>query len=345
MKLDWTEIQKGVNEELEKSSSLNKEAFAGNMAIGAGRLLGGAARWAAPYLKKMVAPVGKFVVNNPKTTALGGAMAVPYAGEKLLSPEDQARFLENSSLYSLANTGQRFVRGVGALGGAAYDAATSGAGAAGELSGAMADFLPGTPEAKPGDGLVEGIQRTGSGVKNLFTNLQGGVKGFREGLQNIKGQLGGLLDSANTGISSALSGMGDAGKYLPLGLGLLGGGLGGYLLSRRGNKGAGGYPQLPQSVVNINLGGRRRGGLLDYDDSGVGGLSSIKMGSISDSLTSAIGRRMADKVLNNAVGAPGPEAQPAQDPRALELTSKHPEIAEMLKNEQTKAYLEKLLKE
>ena len=326
MKLDWTEIQKGVDEELQKSAALSKEAGAYDKAL----LYGGKALGA--------------MAARPKTLAAAGALATPYIGEKILSPETQSRYLDNSSLYSLANTGQRFIRGAGALGGAAYDVANSGAGAAGELSGAMADFLPGTPKGKPGDGLVEGIQRTGTGIKNLFSNLQGGVKGFREGLQNVKGQLGSLYDSANTGISSALSGMGDAGKYLPLGLGLLGGGLGGYLLSRKSNKGTGGYPQLPQSVVNINLGGRR-GGLLDYDNAGVGGLSSIKAGSITDSLASAAGRRMADKVLNKAVGTPGIESRPVQDPRAVELTSKHPEIVEMLKNEQTKAYLEKLLKE
>lgn len=350
MKLDWEEIEKGITEELQKTASLEKEAYVGAAAAALARLLGPLARGAARHVAAPVVggvinnvgvPVAKTIAKHPFISAAAGATATPYLAEQY-APEWHQKALENSGIYSGANDVQRGIRGVAEGVGLAKDTVSGAAGLASEGAGALADLSgASTTPAKPGDGVVENLARAREGARGFFDASKGALKDFRGFLTDTKSKMSDLFNSANTGLSSALSGMGDYGKYLPLGLGILGGGLGGYLLSRKKKNDLTG---TPQSVVNINLGGRR-GGLLDYDPSGVGSLSSIKMGSITDALASAAGRRMADKVLNNAVGVPAQEPVRHTDPRAIELTSKHPEIAEMLKNEQTKAYLEKLLEE
>lgn len=68
-----------------------------------------------------------------------------------------------------------------------------------------------------------------------------------------------------------------------------------------------------------------------------------KKASIVDAFAGAAGRKMVDNVLNTAIAPTDNPAEAHAKEKEIELTSKYPEIAEMLKNEQNKAYLEKLL--
>lgn len=71
-----------------------------------------------------------------------------------------------------------------------------------------------------------------------------------------------------------------------------------------------------------------------------------KKSGIVDAFAGAVGRKAVDSVVNAATAsaADAAIAQKAKE-KELELTSKYPEIEQILKNEQNKAYLEKLLKE
>jgi hypothetical protein len=79
--------------------------------------------------------------------------------------------------------------------------------------------------------------------------------------------------------------------------------------------------------------------------------SPIKQASIVDSFEDAVNRRIANSVLNqvtktNALGfSIAPEDKPIVEkhPKEVELTSKYPELDELLKDERNKSYLKKLL--
>lgn len=72
-----------------------------------------------------------------------------------------------------------------------------------------------------------------------------------------------------------------------------------------------------------------------------------KKAGIVDAFAGAVGRKAVDSVVNAATPTAADVAAAAQKAKEkeVELTSKYPEIEHMLKNEQNKAYLEKLLKE
>lgn len=98
---------------------------------------------------------------------------------------------------------------------------------------------------------------------------------------------------------------------------------------------------------------------LTHNTSGVNSLGAPKMamfglrdklaGGVMEALTDAAKRRVANSVLNeftttNPLGMDLPaQAQKQQEAKKLELVSAHPEIAQMIENPQTKAYLERLL--
>ena len=75
----------------------------------------------------------------------------------------------------------------------------------------------------------------------------------------------------------------------------------------------------------------------------------IKVGGdlVTDALTAAVRNRLANKAIDAVTLGPkaGDPLNPAGEDKKLEIISKYPEMAELLKKEENKAYLEKLLKE
>lgn len=69
-----------------------------------------------------------------------------------------------------------------------------------------------------------------------------------------------------------------------------------------------------------------------------------KKAGIGDAIANAASRKMLDSVFDTAAQSVDRVAQQAKE-KEVELTSKYPEIENMLKDQQNKAYLEKLLKE
>jgi hypothetical protein len=67
-----------------------------------------------------------------------------------------------------------------------------------------------------------------------------------------------------------------------------------------------------------------------------------KKATLVDAFAGAAGRKLVDNVLDSAISE---KAEPSKSEKEIELVSKHPEIEKMLKNEQTKNYLEKLLQD
>jgi len=139
--------------------------------------------------------------------------------------------------------------------------------------------------------------------------------------------------------------MDTVGKYAPVamaGMAALGAG-------NKGNNMSQGYPQgyqpagpRPTSLLNT--------GTMDPHSLAAPRMFEEKLAAylqkkanIVDAFAGAAGRKMVDNVLNSAITPTENTAEAYAKEKEIELTSKYPEIEEMLKNEQNKAYLEKLL--
>ena len=168
--------------------------------------------------------------------------------------------------------------------------------------------------------------------------------------------IGGALSNIGSSIGNGVKALGNT---LPtIGLGLLAANAGG---NTPGNA-------TPSGTQTTNPGSVLPS-LLNPDKAGVSSIGSPKisyrpiprigkMASVGDILTRAAQYRLINSALNSVAGAPpattataGGAAPPAVsssqevDPKAIEVVSKYPEIAKMLKDDDTKAYLESLLKE
>lgn len=161
-----------------------------------------------------------------------------------------------------------------------------------------------------------------------------GVKGY-EAVKDITKGVGGFMDSAKS--------------LAPIGLAALFGGSGG-----------GGAPQQQGVVNNYVNTNANRPSYLTPNPGTVSALSSPREYSqpnfkqadaIFDSLGDAVKRRIANSVINevtktNPLGLPSEEVRhkaSVKSPQELEITSKYPEMQELLKDEQNKAYLQRLL--
>jgi hypothetical protein len=180
------------------------------------------------------------------------------------------------------------------------------------------------------------------------TGATGGVRkavSTGAGLTAVGG--GGLaINSAYDKASKAVDGIGGflegAKGLLPLGLtALLGGG---------GAKGSA-YGQGADNSLASMLG--RKPNILDYNTSDVHTLSNPSIGynmpkigekraDITDLVAKAVQQRAINNVLDK-VTTPTQENVSDSERKKVELTSEHPEIANLLKDEHNKAYLEKLL--
>jgi hypothetical protein len=159
---------------------------------------------------------------------------------------------------------------------------------------------------------------------------------------------GGLVKLYNKG-DKAFSDIGDmmeSGKsLLPLGLSAL-----------MSGKNRNAIPQgNPMDLLQSVLGGKKN--ILNYDTMDPRSLTSPSLGygvpkvaekkaDISDLMAKAVQQRAINSIIDNTLLS-GPKAAPEQSKseKELELVAKHPEMNELLKDEQNKAYLEKLLKE
>lgn len=101
--------------------------------------------------------------------------------------------------------------------------------------------------------------------------------------------------------------------------------------------------------------GKRPTALDALPENQVGGFNSMNYGEpikvagdiITDALTAAVRNRLANRAIDAVTTAPNKidsKGSSAED-KKLEIVSKYPEMEELLKKEENKAYLEKLLKE
>jgi hypothetical protein len=158
------------------------------------------------------------------------------------------------------------------------------------------------------------------------------------------------LDAANMG-RQAVSGLGNMatgamntiGKYAPVamaGLAALSGG------GNRNQPQMGYNPYMrprQQSILNTTT--------MDPHSLGAPQMFAEKLAAylqkkagIGDALTNAASRKVLDSVFDAATPNPVDRVAQQAKEKEVELTSKYPEIEDMLKDQQNKAYLEKLLK-
>lgn len=390
MNIDWTELEKGLSEELKKTSSetLEKDASLGAafkalgplMLRGAraaapyvasgientGEVLGAAGDklnagvkgfggWAAPHVADAIEGTGNLLGKHTGKVMLGGAAATPALMEKF-APETHKELLNQKGLLSVpywaADKALGAYRGAKDLIGIGGDAVQGVSQAGSDLVNAVTP----TSSQVPSDGSISGnIHSMREGGKSIWGTLTGLTSKIRSGADWVKNTGSDLYNAGTKGINDYFGGMGDMGKYVPAIGGLLAGGIGAYLLNRKKPREESGYGGRGPAI-NINVGGggpQGRGmppGFLNYDPTQVQSFGSYKQGSllkgadIVDALSGAVGRRMADKVLNNATGVKK-ETHHEEHPKALEITSKHPHMTKLLKNKKNKAYLENLLKE
>lgn len=215
----------------------------------------------------------------------------------------------------------------------------SAAGPANRVVTAVKKWLPKrNPSPPPAAAPSAGTTSTGttSGVRKAV-NTGAGV--------TAAGGAGLAINSAYDKASNAVDGIGSflegAKGLLPLGLtALLGGGAKGSAYGRGADN----------SLASI-LG--RKPNILDYNTSDVHTLSNPSIGynmpkigekraDITDLVAKVVQQRAINSVLDK-VTTPTQEAADNNEHKKVELTSEHPEIADLLKDKHNKAYLEKLL--
>jgi hypothetical protein len=172
-----------------------------------------------------------------------------------------------------------------------------------------------------------------------------------------------LYNAGVQGISNAVGGQ--AGRFImpALGVGALTLGANYLLGGNKKRRYTGTHGQAPVVNVNIGGGGGQNPGMLNYSRSGVQSLSAPanltssygmdnKYGmdmvkhafDVTELLTKAVQQRAINKAIDKFQEVPTQtESTPAEE--EIEITSKYPEVAKLLKDEQNKAYLDRLLKE
>jgi len=155
--------------------------------------------------------------------------------------------------------------------------------------------------------------------------IGGGLATAGFGLQNG-------VNAAREGISSAID---TAGQYLPQALGMLSG------------TGRSSIPGMPRGPLSINVSKSTptmfSGALRGVNTMGEGlKLGAEKQADIFDAVGGVALRRTINKALDTA-SAPAKLEAPHE--KELEIVSEYPEMAQLLKDKQNKAYLERLLKE
>jgi hypothetical protein len=104
-----------------------------------------------------------------------------------------------------------------------------------------------------------------------------------------------------------------------------------------------------QPNINVNVPDNTPRSVLNYDTTGVTDLDNMYSGTtkrafVVDSLARAVQGRLANSVIDELTGQPKAE-EPKPSAKELEISSKYPEMAKLLEDEQNKAYLQRLLKD
>jgi hypothetical protein len=96
--------------------------------------------------------------------------------------------------------------------------------------------------------------------------------------------------------------------------------------------------------INLQLPGQKPA---FFNNNNVGSLANPtfnKQADVVDLLSRTLQARVANKMLDKVVESGESKKSPSHN-KEIEITSKYPEMANILKNEENKAYLERLLKE
>jgi hypothetical protein len=108
------------------------------------------------------------------------------------------------------------------------------------------------------------------------------------------------------------------------------------------------YPMAGGQPININIGGKPVHPM--FENSGVGTFNKYsedhtkEANLVVDSLTNAVKNRIANKVIDDVV-TPEEKYKQQQKEKELEITSRYPEMAKLLEDDKNRLYLERLLKE
>jgi hypothetical protein len=355
MKLDLLSLEKGINEELSKQAdaaiynpSTTFSSPANTGPVYRDGLVTGLLDWSPEIGAALTGPWGWGVLGAGKLQGL----IEKYA------PETHKQWLDNSGwiyrgLNNMRHSHDAAV-GVSRVGSKAIDAG-------GEILGEAINAT-GAPEAMKAmtnaTSSTPGLQQVGDKIDSFgreAKNAGGWFPWLRQKAQES-------YDTGVKGISNALGG--EAGRYLmpALGTGALVLGANYLLGGNKKRRYAGAHGQAP--VINVNVGGGGQNpGMLNYSRSGVQSLgapvnlsSSYGMDNkygmdmvkhafdVTELLTKAVQQRAINKAIDKFQEVPTQtESTPAEE--EIEITSKYPEVAKLLKDEQNKAYLDRLLKE
>lgn len=223
----------------------------------------------------------------------------------------------------------------------------------------------GGPEATQAlDNASKNSTPTMQGLTNNLRSVQQEYKGTGGPINYIKNLLSTRYDKVVQGVSDRI-GEG-AGRFLvpALGAGALILGANSLFGGRNKRNRFGGSGQAP--VVNVNVGGaqQQQPGFFNYNRAGVQSLGSpvnvtssygmdnkygmdmVKHASgVTELLAKAVQQRAINKAIDKFQEVPAHDAKETSPEEEIEITSKYPEVAKLLKDEQNKAYLDRILKD
>ena len=307
MKLDITELERGMKEEFEKNAAVNWQ--------GIGRLARPVVDFAKYSLGNMGKTVGNIAKNNPKLTAAGGLTAAGLYGTDFGSGVRSA----GQAVKNLFNLGSQAVGETAA----AIDPGIKSPNSTPKASDAMKGIADWT------DRLKDNVSQAGGVFPALKQQL---TQGWDKGNEFFKNQLGeyGQYAMPALGIGAAMFGANalfGRKKKRPFG--------------QRGpgniNINIGGQSRLPGLLdYSGNVGSLSSPSTLKY--------GSVKKAAVIDAIGNATRNRLANKLIDKVMAGKQQEATTSKE-KELEIVSKYPEMAKLLEDQQNKAYLERLMKE
>jgi hypothetical protein len=308
MKLDITELERGIQEEFEKNAAVNWQ--------GIGRLARPVVDFTKYSLGNMGSAIKGVAKSYPKAT---GAAALGAAG-----------------LY-----GTDFGKGVRAAGRMVKDTVGGATDVAGEVTRKLnpqtndpkSQEAPLSSTLEQGADFLKNIRSNAAAAGGYFPYIQNLVsQGWDKGNEFFKNQLGeyGQYAMPALGIGAALMGANalfGKRKKRPFGQGGPG----------NININIGGQSRLPGLLdYHGNVGSLSSPSTLKY--------GSVKKAAVIDAIGNATKTRLANKLIDKVMVGKQQEAAQSKE-KELEIVSKYPEMAKLLEDEQNKAYLQKLMKE
>lgn len=320
MKLDFTELEKGI-----KEASLEKEAFGEEL-------------------------YNKYLDNaNPgwrERKGQGGPMGTSYIIPGLSVPINVPNLRHMVNRFKTSPEFSPETKATLGIPGQLIDTFSA-------VKGAVTGENPEAPKAPKAPGktmqnMSAGIDRVNEVIKN-FSKAKDKVDYVTKGVSNTLHKnapgVAKVLDSAGSLAKTTWDNMGTMGHVATPLIGL---GLSAILMHYFNKKKESKYPMGGGQPININIGGKPAHPM--FNTPGVSSFGDFKYGEektanlVVDSLANAVKNRIANKVLDTAVPT-GQEAKKSPSEKELEITSKYPEMAKLLEDDKNKAYLERLLKQ